>query len=90
MDSKLEEKIEQKIQEALSNTEEIKKILQSLENLSSRDKSFVFGIVIGRLYNSFCYQCRRILKRDPTPKEFSDFILLLKKHESEILEKLSE
>jgi hypothetical protein len=47
---------------------------------------FGHGIVIGRLYNSFYYQSRRILKRNPTEQEFSEFIQLLKKHENELLE----
>ena len=46
----------------------------------------VIGIMIGRLYNSFYYQSRRILKRDPTEKEFSDFIELVKQHQSKVLD----
>jgi hypothetical protein len=42
--------------------------------------------MIGRLYNSFYYQSRRILKRDPTEQEFSDFIELVKEHRSKFLE----
>jgi len=42
--------------------------------------------MIGRLYNSFYYQSRRILKRDPTEKEFSDFIELVKQHQSKFLD----
>jgi len=50
--------------------------------------SFTYGIVIGRLYNSFCYQCRRILNRNPTKEEFSEFLDFLKQKETEIFEKL--
>ena len=41
--------------------------------------SFSSGISIGRLSNSFYYQHRRILKRDPTDNEFTEFLEFLKK-----------
>jgi hypothetical protein len=88
MDEILLKKINEKISEILTNKYEIKKILQTLENLEADEKSFVYGIVIGRLYNSFYYQCRRILKRDPTSEEFTEFLGILKKHENEFLEKI--
>lgn len=36
--------------------------------------AFERGAAAGRLYNSFHYQCRRILKRDPTDEEFDEFV----------------
>ena len=36
--------------------------------------AFARGAAAGRLYNSFHYQCRRILKRDPTDEEFDEFV----------------
>ncbi len=88
MDEMLLEKINEKIAEILTNKDEIKKILKTLDKLEADEKSFVYGIVIGRLYNSFYYQCRRILKRDPTSEEFTEFLSILKKHENEFLEKI--
>lgn len=88
MDEKLLQVINQKINQVFENADEIKKILESLDELSSDKNSFAFGIVIGRLYNSFYYQSRRILKRDPTKEEFSEFVELLKKHESKFLTEL--
>lgn len=85
MDEKLLETINQKINEVFENVNEIKTIIESLKILSSDKNSFAYGIVIGRLYNSFHYQCRRILKRNPTQEEFNEFIELLKKHESKFL-----
>ena len=38
------------------------------------------GIAAGRLYNAFYYQTRRQLHRDPTPKEFEEFAVLVRKH----------
>jgi len=88
MDEILLKKINDKITEILTNKDEIKKILQTLNNLEADEKSFVYGIVIGRLYNSFYYQCRRIFKREPTSEEFTEFLSILKKHENEFLEKI--
>ncbi len=87
MDEKLQEIIEKKINETFSNTDEISQIIKSLEVLSTNKESFAYGIVIGRLYNSFYYQCRRVIKRNPTNLELSEFIGLLKKRQSEFLEK---
>ena len=88
MDEKLLQVINQKINQVFESTDEIKTILESLDELSSDKNSFAFGIVIGRLYNSFYYQSRRILKRDPTKEEFSEFVELLKKYESKFLTEL--
>ncbi len=85
MDEKLLKTINQKIDEVFENANEIKTIIESLKILSSDKNSFAYGIVIGRLYNSFHYQCRRILKRNPTNEEFQEFVELLKKHESKFL-----
>ena len=87
MDEKLQEIIEKKINETFSNTDGISQIIKSLEVLSTNKESFAYGIVIGRLYNSFYYQCRRVIKRNPTNQEFTEFIGLLKKRQSEFLEK---
>lgn len=88
MDKKLEEKLNQKIDQVAENPAEIFKIIKSLNKLNSDSESFGLGIVIGRLYNSFYYQCRRIFKRDPTLSEFDDFLVLLKSRESDILASL--
>ena len=89
MDEKLREIIIQKINDALSNVDEIQNIINSLGKLSNETNAFSYGVVIGRLYNSFYYQCRRILKRNPTEKEFSEFLEILKQKESQIREKIN-
>ena len=89
MDDKLREIIIQKINDALSNADEIQNIINSLGELSHETNDFSYGIVIGRLYNSFYYQCRRILKRGPTEKEFLEFLEILKQKEPEIKEKIN-
>ncbi|HSF28497.1 MAG TPA: hypothetical protein VLA53_05715 [Nitrosopumilaceae archaeon] len=88
MDKKLEEKINQKINEVAENTNEINKIINSLEKLRTHSDSFGYGIVVGRLYNSFYYQCRRILKRNPTNEEFLEFLDTLNKNQIKILDAL--
>ncbi len=88
MDKKIEEKINQKIKEVAENSDEIYKIINSLEKLRSHSNSFGYGIVIGRLYNSFYYQCRRILKRNPTNEEFLEFLNMLNKNQVKILDAL--
>ena len=75
----------EKIYETMGKGKEITLLINSLD-LSSDANSFGYGIMIGRLYNSFYYQSRRILKRNPTEKEFSDFIELVKQHQSKFLE----
>ena len=88
MDEKLLKTINQKIIEVFEDVNEIKIILESFKELSSENNSFGYGLVIGRLYNSFHYQCRRILKRNPTDEEFFEFIDILKKQKSKFLSNL--
>ena len=87
MNDKLQEVIETKINATFDKIDEINKIVESLDELSVQNNAFAFGIIIGRLYNSFFYQCRRILKRDPTEPEFLEFLEILKTRQSEFLEK---
>lgn len=86
MDKRLEQKVNEKIQQTISNISEIHSITKSLGQIETRD--FKYGIIIGRLYNSFYYQSRRILKRDPTENEFKEFLQILAKRHNELLEKL--
>ncbi|MGI0023304.1 MAG: hypothetical protein ACRD9Q_10645 [Nitrososphaeraceae archaeon] len=88
MDKRLEEKINEKIEEALTNIQEVHQITKSLDKLAAGSNLFKYGIIVGRLYNSFHYQSRRILKRDPTLEEFVEFVQMLHKRQNEILKKL--
>ena len=83
MDEKIQKVLEEKIHESTSRVNEITSFVNSLEQTKNPDV-FGRGIIIGRLYNSFYYQSRRILKRNPTEQEFSEFIQLLKEHENEL------
>ena len=85
MDKEIQKIMQEKIHETMGKVNEIT-LLINLLDLSSDANSFGYGVMIGRLYNSFYYQSRRILKRDPTEQEFSDFIELVKQHQSKFLE----
>ena len=81
MDKNLKNKIEEKIKETISNKNEIKQLLQSLSNIDD-SKSFILGIIVGRIYNSFYYQSKRILNREPTTEEFREFVEFVKSKKS--------
>ena len=83
MDEKLMEKIKQKIHQTVSNKEEIQQIIKLLSNIDD-SKSFALGIVVGRLYNAFYYQTKRILGRDPTDIEFAEFLEFIKSRKSDL------
>ena len=83
MDDILLQKIEQKIQDSISNKDDIKELIKSLSSIDD-SKSFALGIVVGRLYNTFFYQSKRILKRDPTKQEFEDFLKYVEHKKSDL------
>ena len=85
MDEKIQKILKEKIHESMNGINEITTLVNSLEQ-TKNPNVFGQGIVIGRLYNSFYYQYRRILKRNPTEQEFSEFIQLLKDHYDEFRE----
>ena len=86
MDEKLLKKIEQKIQDMVSDKEHLQN-LSSLITSTSDSQSFVFGIIVGRLYNSFFYQSKRILNREPTEQEIQEFLKFVESKKS-VLESL--
>jgi 5-methylthioribose kinase len=77
MDEEITKILEKKIIEIKNDDKKIKQIIDEFSNFDSI--SFSSGILIGRLFNSFYYQHRRILKRSPTDIEFNEFIEFLKK-----------
>jgi hypothetical protein len=83
MDKILLKKMEQKIQETISNKDEIKQLIQFLSNIDN-SKSFALGVIVGRLYNSFYYQSKRILNREPTEDEFKEFLEFIKTKKSNL------
>ena len=83
MDEILLAKMEQKIQDTLSNKDEIKELIQSLSTIDD-SKSFALGVVVGRIYNAFYYQSKRILNREPTKDEFEEFLEFVKNKKSDL------
>ncbi|MDH5463317.1 MAG: hypothetical protein OEW49_03315 [Nitrosopumilus sp.] len=81
MDENILRKLEQKIQDTVSNKDEIKQLFESLSTIDS-SKSFVLGIAVGRIYNAFFYQSKRILNREPTKQEFEEFLEFVKTKKS--------
>ncbi|MFB5622516.1 MAG: hypothetical protein ACE5R5_04925 [Nitrosarchaeum sp.] len=83
MDELVKDKIKQKIYDTISNKDEIRQLIQLLSNIDD-SKSFALGIVVGRLYNAFYYQTKRILSREPTELEFTEFLEFVKSKKSDI------
>ena len=83
MDEILLKKIEQKIQDTVSNKDDVKQLIQLLSNIDN-SKSFALGIVVGRIYNAFYYQTKRILNREPTKQEFDEFLEFVKNKKSDL------
>ena len=76
-------KIDEKIQETISNKDEIKQLISMLSTLDN-SKSFALGIVVGRIYNAFYYQSKRILNREPTKIEFEEFLEFVQNKKSDL------
>ena len=83
MDEKIQKVLEEKIRESTSKINEITALVNSFGQMENPNV-FGCGIIIGRLYNSFYYQSRRILNRSPTDDEFYEFVKLLKEHKNEL------
>ena len=78
MDARVKKAVLGKIDETVSNIDEISKIMKSLAHIPvGNQEDFAFGIAIGRIYNSFHYQTRRALKRNATQDEFAEFLRIL-------------
>ena len=78
MDEQIINILEKKIDEIKIESEKTKQIIDKFSNFDPT--SFSSGMMIGRLFNSFYYQHRRILKRSPTDLEFNEFLEFLKKN----------
>jgi len=83
MDEILLKKIEQKIQDTISDKDDVLELAKSLSTIDD-SKSFVLGIVVGRLYNAFFYQSKRILNREPTKQEFDEFLKFIENKKSDL------
>jgi len=76
-------KLEQKIQDTISNKNDLGELIKLLSNIDD-SKSFALGVVVGRIYNAFFYQSKRILDREPTKNEFEEFLEFIKNKKSDL------
>ena len=76
MDEKIKGILFEKLEDSLIQNDDIKKLISCFNEVDS--DLLRTGIIVGRLYNSFFYQHRRILKRNPSDKEFNDLIEFIK------------
>ena len=77
MDEQITKILEKKINGIKNEDTKTKQIVDQFSNFDPI--SFSSGLLIGRLLNSFYYQHRRMLKRNPTDAEFNEFLEFLKK-----------
>lgn len=82
MDPRVRKAISAKIDEAVLGAEQVRTIRDSLG--MGKNEDFAFGIAVGRIYNSFHYQTRRILGRNATDAEFDEFVSLLSSRAAEL------
>ncbi len=83
MDERIRAIIDAKINECMDDTARVNAITDAFSK--DMHDTLMLGIVIGRVYNSFYYQHRRILGRDPNDEEFKEFLELLKDRLSKII-----
>ncbi|MGH1567552.1 MAG: hypothetical protein ACRBB5_09125 [Nitrosopumilus sp.] len=83
MNEMIMKKIKQKLDETASNKDEIKQLIQSFSDVDD-SKSFALGMVVGRIYNAFYYQSKRILHREPTNAEFEEFLEFIQNKKSDL------
>tara|TARA_B110000014_G_scaffold136205_1_gene94254 strand:+ start:796 stop:1059 length:264 start_codon:yes stop_codon:yes gene_type:complete len=76
MDESIKKILYEKLMSSLNQSSEIEKLVACFEKADF--DSLHTGIILGRLYNSFFYQHRRILKRNPSDEEFNEFIDFIK------------
>jgi hypothetical protein len=77
MDKRIESILKEKLDECMDGIDTINSVVHALQ-IRDGVEALILGIIIGRLYNSFYYQHRRILARDPTQEELDEFIAILK------------
>jgi len=90
MDNRLEQIINTKIDDVINKSDEIVMITGRLKKFVDDEAQISFGIALGRVYNAFHYQTRRILKRNATEDEFNEFVEILSKRTNEIKMALQE
>lgn len=75
VDTELKHKVAEKMQETVDRGAEIRAMAELFSDGATDD--FVGGVIAGRLYNSFYYQCRRIKDRNPERAETQEFLAMV-------------
>jgi hypothetical protein len=88
VDERLRRIINAKIDEVIEKSEEIFAITRTLQKFIHDQQEAALGIALGRLYNSFHYQTRRVLGRNATDDEFKEFVQILSGRTEEIKDAL--
>ena len=81
MDERLLKILEQKVRDAISHSRHARDLAALL---ADGQESFAFGVLVGRIYNSFYYQSKRVLGREPTDMEFEEFLDFVRKNRSKL------
>ena len=85
MDDRVTNAICKKIDEALVESDGVLTISRAFKLVGIESEAdFILGIIIGRIYNSFHYQTRRILGRNATVDEFNEFVRIITARSNEI------
>jgi len=78
MDDRVRKAVYGKIDEALAESSQAIALVNVVMPLNENCAAdLAIGIVIGRIFNSFHYQTRRILGRNATAQEFDEFVKLI-------------
>ncbi|MEM3034020.1 MAG: hypothetical protein QXL23_00090 [Candidatus Nitrosocaldus sp.] len=79
MDDRIRDVINAKVKECIDDVDRVNMLVDALSPLHAMDgkDALSLGIILGRVYNSFYYQSRRMLMRDPSRDEFQEFIAML-------------
>lgn len=80
MDERIRYVINAKIDECRNDMARVDMLVDALSPLYTMDDgkhALALGIILGRIYNSFYYQSRRMLGRDPSDEEFDEFVTLM-------------
>ncbi|MDA7940683.1 MAG: hypothetical protein MPJ06_02615 [Nitrosopumilus sp.] len=74
MDAQVRRVLEEKIRDAESRRGDAERLAASLAGGSPE---FARGVIAGGVYNSFRYQTRRLLGREPTSSEFEELLSMM-------------
>lgn len=90
MDARLRTMMNSKIDDVISQSDEIIAMTKSLGSLVDDVDNTAFGMALGRVHNAFHYQTRRVLKRNATEEEFREFVAMVSARAEQIKKALQK